>query len=318
MIFPRRVEKIDATGDVVFPYIYNRELYESMSLNDDVLKWSDIVIKEIIDANKKELGAAVERGNERTINKTIEIEGLPFKLIVYNTFHLFCDESDFRHLGNKYEYGDEIAPLNKDTFDKFQMTLISPVISGKLSSNLFADPVCHEIDHIFEIITTGRELLKGNKHDEHVYDNLYMMTKKPGYTEEEKEAARCCYVTYWFENHAFTHGLYKNLSFLYTAQRTDATIYYLFKMTDQYEDLQLMKKIIDNYDEYAPYICLAMKRQKDDVVFANRFRKRLNYNFKRFSKACGKVLYTISMEHHLGNDMPYKKFGAEFAFTELD
>lgn len=318
MTFTRNVSEIDAKGDGVFPYIYNRELYESMSLNDDVMKWSDIIIKEIIDANKQEFGIPVKKGEERIINKSIEIKHLPFRLIVYTTFYLFYDEKDFMTIGGKYDYYGENKPLDTDTFNNFQMIIISPVISGKLSSNLFVDAVCHETDHIFETIKTGQEFLKGDRRDELIYNNLYAMSKNTGYTVKERDAARCCYVTYWFENHAFTHGLYKNLSFLYPGQRTSENLYILFKMTDQYEDLQLMKKVIDNYDEYAPYICLAMKRQKDDVVFANRFRKRLNYNFKRFSKACGKVLYTISMEHHFGNDMPYKKFGAEFAFTELD
>lgn len=125
--------------------------------------------------------------------------------------------------------------------------------------------------------------------EERLYKKIGGQIKSSFYTKEEKYAARCYYLTCWYERHAFVHGLYGFLSTIPFSERTIENIYDKFRQSDQYNDLNLMKTIIDNYDFYRRYFKAFLKTDRKVTLF----KDRLIYNFKKFSKACGKILLDI-------------------------
>lgn len=314
----------DRANDPIYCDLYDRPIdvnviNESCSVNDEVLRWANIVEKQIIDDAGDKICHGKKYGD--VIRKTIHIKGLPYELEVEYAFYMFDDYTDYRSKSINY---DSWVDTDEWRDNKFTMAIRSPVIGDKLSAFYFADAVVHEIEHIFAVLTIKKDF-RETKYDKALYNRACAYIGGPHTKPANKDISWAYYLSRWYEMHAFTHGLYGSFSGLRKSDFDIEGIYDRFKDTQQYGHLMKIKRFIENYDDYYDDLMnfftvknIFEDKEKINEIVKYKFKPYLKNCYKKCLNSCRKVLGTIWQEK-LSNFTQYndfETFGKKFHYGE--
>lgn len=324
MFFENKEIKENRRNDFIYwdirPQKKNYELVnESCSVNEDVLKWSEIAEKQIIDDAGDKICHGRKYGD--IIKNSIDINNLPFELVVEYIFYMFDGYSDYNDTIN-YDAWTDTSDWEDN---KFKIRVQSPVIGDRLSAFYFIDSITHEMEHIFSVITTKKNF-RNNNIEEILYRRSDIYVHGGHSNSKTLEVAWMYYLSRWYERHAFTHGLYSSLSILRKTVTNIETIYDKFKETDQYKHLLRMKDFIDNYDSYYKTMIsfFTIPKIMEDRQMVQRYIKYhfgklyLEHCYKKYADACSKVINKV-WEQKVSSTSQYQvfeTFGKRFHYQE--
>lgn len=188
-------------------------------------------------------------------------------------------------LNIKNEYLRKFSSTSESV--KYELELYLTAYYDKIDWNEHSATIQHEVEHLYQLFKKEKPLLSDKQ--------LKSYNKMRALRKSDDFLTKIIGFTYYFynrfEKNAFINGIYREIIDSYTPGMNFNTID-LIKKTQIYQDVQLIKDIINNKNNWSD---LCNRLEQNNITFKS-YMRIANTMISEYTKSFGRLLYKLNKD----------------------